>query len=125
MAGFASGAASQVRWFSRQRAVRRGAFIGDGWIVLAAACWVAYSVLLGRWPSALPPTARLVAIIAGGLVTSHEAGLAVVVLGAGASLAEQVVAAAGGGGELTRAASGIDGVAGTSTRSARSVRASV
>lgn len=34
----------------------------------AAAAWVAYSVLLGRLPSVLPPNARLVAIIAGGLV---------------------------------------------------------
>jgi drug/metabolite transporter (DMT)-like permease len=41
---------------------------GDGWIVAAAASWTAYSVLLKRWPSALPPLARLVAIIGGGLV---------------------------------------------------------
>jgi drug/metabolite transporter (DMT)-like permease len=40
---------------------------GDGWITAAAASWTAYSVLLKRWPSALPPLARLVAIIAGGL----------------------------------------------------------
>ncbi len=41
---------------------------GDGWIVAAAASWTAYSVLLKRWPSALGPAERLVAIIAGGLV---------------------------------------------------------
>jgi drug/metabolite transporter (DMT)-like permease len=41
---------------------------GDGWIAAAAASWTAYSVLLKRWPSALTPGARLVAIIAGGLV---------------------------------------------------------
>ncbi len=41
---------------------------GDGWIVAAAASWTAYSVLLKRWPSALPPLPRLVAIIGGGLL---------------------------------------------------------
>lgn len=41
---------------------------GDAWIVVAALCWVAYSVLLQRWPSALPPAARLLAIIGGGIV---------------------------------------------------------
>jgi drug/metabolite transporter (DMT)-like permease len=41
---------------------------GDGWIAAAAVAWTAYSVLLKRWPSALGPAARLVAIIAGGLV---------------------------------------------------------
>lgn len=41
---------------------------GDGWIVAAAVAWTAYSVLLKRWPSRLGPGARLVAIIAGGLV---------------------------------------------------------
>jgi hypothetical protein len=41
---------------------------GDGWIVAAALSWVAYSVLLKRWPSALGPGERLVAIIAGGLL---------------------------------------------------------
>jgi drug/metabolite transporter (DMT)-like permease len=40
---------------------------GDAWVVAAAASWTAYSVLLKRWPSALPPAARLAAIIAGGL----------------------------------------------------------
>ncbi len=41
---------------------------GDAWIVAAAASWTAYSVLLKRWPSALGPGERLVAIIAGGLL---------------------------------------------------------
>lgn len=41
---------------------------GDGWAVLAAFSWVAYSVLLKRWPSALGPAERLSAIVAGGLV---------------------------------------------------------
>jgi drug/metabolite transporter (DMT)-like permease len=42
--------------------------VGDGWALAAAACWVAYSVLLKRWPSALGPAARLAAIIGGGLL---------------------------------------------------------
>lgn len=46
--------------------VRFGA--GDLWIVAASASWVAYSVLLKRWPSALGPAERLVAISAGGLL---------------------------------------------------------
>jgi drug/metabolite transporter (DMT)-like permease len=41
---------------------------GDFWIMAAAAAWTAYSVLLRKWPSALGPAPRLVAIIAGGLV---------------------------------------------------------
>jgi drug/metabolite transporter (DMT)-like permease len=41
---------------------------GDAWIVAAAMSWTAYSVLLKRWPSALGPGQRLVAIIAGGLL---------------------------------------------------------
>jgi drug/metabolite transporter (DMT)-like permease len=41
---------------------------GDGWITAAAASWVAYSVLLKRWPSALGPGERLVANIGGGLL---------------------------------------------------------
>lgn len=41
---------------------------GDVWAVLAAVAWTAYSVLLKRWPSALGPAERLVAIVAGGLV---------------------------------------------------------
>ena len=41
---------------------------GDVWITAAAASWTAYSVLLKRWPSALGPGERLVAIIGGGLV---------------------------------------------------------
>lgn len=42
--------------------------VGDGWILVAALSWVAYSVLLSRWRSTLGPAARLAAIIAGGLV---------------------------------------------------------
>jgi drug/metabolite transporter (DMT)-like permease len=41
---------------------------GDAWILGAAVSWTAYSVMLKRWPSALGPGARLVAITAGGLV---------------------------------------------------------
>jgi drug/metabolite transporter (DMT)-like permease len=41
---------------------------GDGWILVAAMSWVAYTVLLQRWPSALAPGPRLAAITAGGLV---------------------------------------------------------
>ncbi|MDP1528659.1 MAG: DMT family transporter [Rhodoferax sp.] len=41
---------------------------GDAWIVAAAVSWTAYSVLLKRWPSALGPAERLVAIIVGGLL---------------------------------------------------------
>jgi drug/metabolite transporter (DMT)-like permease len=41
---------------------------GDLWITACAISWTAYSVLLKRWPSALPPLVRLVAVIAGGLV---------------------------------------------------------
>ncbi|MFN9502997.1 MAG: DMT family transporter [Rubrivivax sp.] len=41
---------------------------GDFWIMAAAASWTGYSVLLRKWPSALGPAPRLVAIIAGGLV---------------------------------------------------------
>ena len=43
---------------------------GDGWIVIAAAGWIAYSVLLSRWKSVLGPGPRLAAIILGGLVVS-------------------------------------------------------
>jgi drug/metabolite transporter (DMT)-like permease len=42
--------------------------VGDGWIVAAGLAWVAYTVLLQRWPSALTPAARLAAITLGGLV---------------------------------------------------------
>jgi drug/metabolite transporter (DMT)-like permease len=42
--------------------------VGDGWILVAAVGWAAYSVLLKHWPSALPPLARLVAIASGGVV---------------------------------------------------------
>ncbi|MDO9091929.1 MAG: DMT family transporter [Rubrivivax sp.] len=41
---------------------------GDAWITAAAISWTAYSVLLKRWPSALGPGERLVAIIGGGLL---------------------------------------------------------
>ncbi len=41
---------------------------GDGWIVAAAVSWVAYSVLLRRWPSVLSPAARLAVIAAAGLL---------------------------------------------------------
>lgn len=50
--------------------------VGDAWIVAAAASWTAYSVLLKRWPSALGPGERLVAIIAGGLLPLLPATLA-------------------------------------------------
>ena len=42
--------------------------VGDGWILVAAVCWAAYSVLLKHWPSGLPPLARLVAIATGGVL---------------------------------------------------------
>ncbi len=41
---------------------------GDAWIVAATAAWIAYSVLLKRWPSRLDPASRLAAIIAGGVL---------------------------------------------------------
>jgi drug/metabolite transporter (DMT)-like permease len=42
--------------------------VGDLWIVGAALSWTAYSVLLKRWPSALPPAPRLAAVMAGGVL---------------------------------------------------------
>jgi drug/metabolite transporter (DMT)-like permease len=42
--------------------------VGDLWIVAAALAWVAYTVLLQRWPSALGPTPRLAAITFGGVL---------------------------------------------------------
>lgn len=48
------------------RAVRFNA--GDLWILAAAVAWVAYTVLLQRWPSALGPTPRLAAITCGGVL---------------------------------------------------------
>ena len=48
---------------------------GDAWITAAALSWIAYSVLLKRWPSALGPGERLVAIIGGGLVVLLPATL--------------------------------------------------
>ncbi len=41
---------------------------GDWWIIVAAICWAAYSVLLKYWPSELPPAIRLSAITVGGLI---------------------------------------------------------
>jgi drug/metabolite transporter (DMT)-like permease len=48
------------------RAVRFA--VGDLWIVAAALSWVAYTVLLQRWPSTLGPTPRLAAITFGGVL---------------------------------------------------------
>jgi len=42
--------------------------VGDLWILAAAVAWVAYTVLLQRWPSVLGPTPRLAAITFGGLL---------------------------------------------------------
>ncbi|MBS1179514.1 MAG: family transporter [Proteobacteria bacterium] len=42
--------------------------VGDLWILVAAVSWVAYTVLLQRWPSALGPTPRLAAITFGGVL---------------------------------------------------------
>jgi drug/metabolite transporter (DMT)-like permease len=42
--------------------------VGDLWILAAAVAWVAYTVLLQRWPSALGPTPRLAAITCGGVL---------------------------------------------------------
>jgi drug/metabolite transporter (DMT)-like permease len=42
--------------------------VGDLWVLAAAVSWVAYTVLLQRWPSALGPTPRLAAITFGGLL---------------------------------------------------------
>ena len=42
--------------------------VGDGWILVAAVSWVAYTVLLQRWSSVLDPTARLAAITCGGVL---------------------------------------------------------
>ena len=50
---------------------------GDAWIVLCTLSWVAYSVLLRRWPSVLSPLARLALVIAGGLVVMAPFTLAV------------------------------------------------
>ena len=41
---------------------------GDLWVLTAATCWAAYSVLLRQRPSTLDPFARLVVITLGGLV---------------------------------------------------------
>ena len=53
---------------------------GDAWITVCAASWTLYSVLLKRWPSALPPLARLVAIVAGSLLVLIPAALLEAVL---------------------------------------------
>jgi drug/metabolite transporter (DMT)-like permease len=50
----------------RLLAVRFGS--GDLWLLVAAVSWVAYSVLLKHWRSALGPGERLVATCAGGLL---------------------------------------------------------
>ena len=42
--------------------------VGDLWILAAAISWVAYTVLLQRWPSALGPGPRLAAITCGGVL---------------------------------------------------------
>ena len=42
--------------------------VGDLWILAAAISWVAYTVLLQRWPSALGPAPRLAAITFGGVL---------------------------------------------------------
>jgi drug/metabolite transporter (DMT)-like permease len=42
--------------------------VGDLWILAAAIAWVAYTVLLQRWPSTLGPTPRLAAITMGGVL---------------------------------------------------------
>jgi drug/metabolite transporter (DMT)-like permease len=42
--------------------------VGDLWILAAAISWVAYTVLLQRWPSVLAPAPRLAAITCGGLL---------------------------------------------------------
>jgi drug/metabolite transporter (DMT)-like permease len=42
--------------------------VGDAWIVAAALSWVAYTVLLQRWRTTLVPSARLAAIMLGGLL---------------------------------------------------------
>ena len=55
---------------------------GDLWITATAASWTAYSVLLKRWPSALGPGERLVAIIMGALLVLLPATLAEAVLSA-------------------------------------------
>ncbi|HUN93961.1 MAG TPA: DMT family transporter [Burkholderiaceae bacterium] len=51
---------------------------GDPWILVAGIAWIAYSVLQRLWSSTLPPSQRLTAITAGGLLvllpfTIHEA----------------------------------------------------
>ena len=42
--------------------------VGDLWILVACVAWVAYSVLMQRWPSVLGARQRLACITAGGLL---------------------------------------------------------
>jgi drug/metabolite transporter (DMT)-like permease len=49
--------------------------VGDLWILAAALSWVAYTVLLQRWPSTLGPTPRLAAITFGGVLVLLPATL--------------------------------------------------
>jgi len=42
--------------------------VGDVWIVGAATSWVAYTLLTQRWSSALPPSVRLCAVTAAGVL---------------------------------------------------------
>ena len=42
--------------------------VGDAWIVAAGMAWVAYTLLLQRWPSTLAPMPRLAAITFGGVL---------------------------------------------------------
>ncbi len=50
-------ALAQVQWLA-----------GDAWILAATVSWTLYSILLKKWPSDLSPIARLVMIIAGGVL---------------------------------------------------------
>lgn len=53
---------------------------GDGWILLAMASWVAYTVLQQRWRSVLGAGARLAAVTLGGVVVLLPFTLAEVLL---------------------------------------------
>lgn len=48
---------------------------GDAWMLACTVSWTAYSILLRRWPTDLSPLARLVLIIAGGLLPLLPAAL--------------------------------------------------
>ena len=41
---------------------------GDVWVLGAATSWVAYTLLMRRWPSTLSPSVRLCAVTAGGVL---------------------------------------------------------